>query len=71
MSALVWLLAPVGVTVLAAALVTWLNRPRSPVDRYEQVQQFHRFQEAMEMMENGGAARREPGEAKPITRAGE
>lgn len=66
MSALYWLLIPAAATLFAMFVAAWLGRPRRFVEKYDQVEQFHRFCEAME---DEVAKPRSSGETKPITRA--
>lgn len=67
MSALYWLLIPVGATLVAMVVAARLSRPRRFVEKYEQVEQFRRFCEAME--DDSTKRRYSKGEIKPITRA--
>lgn len=67
MSVLSWLFIPIGATVLAMLVATVWGRtgPRRGADRYDQVEQFHRFCQAME---DETATRSDAERTKPITR---
>lgn len=69
MTALYWLFIPIGATLVAMLLATWLGRPRRSVDRYDQVKQFHLFCEAME--DESAKRRAHSDSVKPITRSAE
>lgn len=66
MSALYWLMIPVGATLIAMVVATWAGRSRRYVEKYDQVEQFRKFREAMEAetVKRPSAA----GDAQPITR---
>lgn len=66
MSAVYWLLIPVGATLVAMLFATWFGRPRRSAERYDQVEQFHKFCEAME---DESSKRRAAREIRPITRS--
>ena len=51
MGPLVWLLIPVGATVLAVAWVMWVNRTRRPADAHDTLAAHQRFTEALERSE--------------------
>lgn len=60
MSALYWLAVPVVTTLVAMVLVAWFGRSgRRLRGRYDQLEQFHRFRQAME--DDGVEARRSGG----------
>lgn len=66
MSALYWLMIPVGATLVAMLVATWVGRPRRSVEKYDQVEQFQKFREAME--DETVKRRSATADAKPITR---
>ncbi|PZS35096.1 MAG: hypothetical protein DLM59_03520 [Pseudonocardiales bacterium] len=47
MSPLVWTLAPLAVTLLAIAWISWRSRPRGPGDPIDTVEQHARFRAAL------------------------
>jgi len=47
MSPLVWTAAPLVVTLLAAAVVSWRARPRRPGDPLDTVEEHARFRAAL------------------------
>lgn len=47
MSALVWLLPIIVVTVLAAAWTVWAARPKKPVDMFDSMQAHQRYMDAL------------------------
>lgn len=51
MGPLVWLLIPIGATVLAIVWVTWTNRPRRPADAHDSLAAHRRFTEALQRSE--------------------
>lgn len=64
MSAMAWWLIPLGATLVAILVASLVNRPHKFVEKYDQVEQFHRFREAMEHE----AAKTRGERQKPITR---
>jgi hypothetical protein len=47
MSALVWLLPIIVVTVLAAAWTVWAARPKKPVDMFDSMQAHRKYMDAL------------------------
>lgn len=47
MSALVWLLPIIVVTVLAAAWTVWAARPKKPVDMFDSMQAHQKYMDAL------------------------
>ncbi len=48
MTTIAWWLVPLGATFIAILVVSIANRPRRSGDKYQLVEQFHRFRMAME-----------------------
>ena len=48
---MVWWLIPLVATVLAVVWVTWINRPRRPVNVHDSLAEHERFKQAMQRAE--------------------
>lgn len=69
MSGLFWVLISLAVTLFAVLLAVWLGRNRRPTEKYEQIDTFRRFREAME--DEAARRRASEGESQPATRSTE
>jgi hypothetical protein len=48
MNPLLWLLVPIGATLIAIVVVAWVSRPKPPADVYDAMASRERFRAAME-----------------------